>query len=112
MLLEMTWIWEEDLFADPRFDVLDDSGNVLGTLAVTIAVGSGGSTGAASLVTSGNFQTSLNTDQDTADFDDPAGTVRTVNGNQAQLQAQLPVTRGFLRSQPATETFSGVDGDG
>ena len=90
MLLEMTWIWEEDQFADLRFDVLDDSGNVVGTVAVTIAVGrDAGSTGAASSATSGNFQTSRNTAQDTVYFDDPAGTVRTVNGNQAQLQAQL-----------------------
>ena len=85
---EMTWIYQEDTFNTLNYAMLDGQGNTIATFHYLIAVGGEtGSTGSQFHVDSGNITGDANNTTQ-LDVKDAANTVRTINGDQAQAQAQ------------------------
>lgn len=103
MHFEMTWTWLKDQFVYPTYNVLDSNGNITATANFTMAVGGGdGSTASLGSATNG-FVTDAN--GTTLDIKDKAGTVVTINGDQAQAQAAT--LKQFCADNPnATCTFT------
>ena len=103
MHFEMTWTWLTDQFVYPTYNVLDTNGNVLSTASFTMAVAGGdGSTASLGSATNG-FVTDAS--GMSLDIKEKAGTVVTINGDQAQAQAAT--LKQFCAGNPsATCTFT------